>query len=106
MHVTLPMRAADTTERRGTTYFSGKVRSSKARCERRRDVTLYFKVEGPLQAIGTDVTDAEGRWSIKVLAFVPGRYHARAAKRRIGQGASAKLCRGARSEPYDRKDPF
>jgi ssDNA-binding replication factor A large subunit len=75
--------------------LSGRVRSSKAACERQRKVKVIRRDQGETTVFGRDLTDGQGRWRVVPAGPVPnGTYHAVAVRKRIDAGRCAK----ARSE--------
>jgi hypothetical protein len=78
------------------TALLGRVRSSKAACERVRKVKVIRRDQGETTVFGRDLTDARGRWRVDPPGTtVPnGTYHAIAVRKRIDAGRCAK----ARSE--------
>ena len=75
----------------GADKFKGKVKSKKAKCERRRKVTVKRVQPGPDQVIGVDRSDGSGRWKVVVAGSAPsGQYFAVAKKRTLKSGAVCK----------------
>jgi hypothetical protein len=60
----------------------GKVTSKQPKCMRKRKVTLT-NVTGPSKIIGTDKTDAHGRFNV-VAPLTAGDYRASVAAKRVG----------------------
>jgi hypothetical protein len=63
----------------GQQFLKGKVKSAKAKCERNRNVVLYWDEPGPpptFVAVADDATNANGRWRIDApgTEIPPGRY--------------------------------
>jgi len=81
--------------------FYGRVHSSKPGCARNRTVELRVVNlfgGGPPISLGTDLTDENGRWEIRMLSDgVGGDYIARAK----GKALPKSFCRSARSGPVD-----
>ena len=71
--------------------LSGRVRSGKAACVRRRKVKVIRRDQGETTVYGRDLSDAAGRWRVDPAGPVPnGTYRAVATAKRIGAGRCAK----------------
>lgn len=72
--------------------FSGRVSSPKPPCEKRK-VTVYRVggTRGAMTAVGSDRTDAKGRWAVDPGGSVrPGKYLAATAGKRLVKSAAHK----------------
>lgn len=80
--------------------FEGDVSSEKARCEKKRTVTVHQRTATGSTAVGTAVTDAAGAWRITPSGTVaPGDYYAQVAKRVIRKNTKHRhVCRAAVSK--------
>ena len=61
--------------------FSGTVISAKPLCEQNRRVAIQRSEDGPDPLVGTDFTDADGRWEVQVHDTPAGTYYARATRK-------------------------
>lgn len=62
-----------------TPAFHGSLKSSKANCTTSRTVKLFRKKPGPDKLLGTDASNANGKWSIPIgKRLTPGSYYAKA----------------------------
>lgn len=77
--------------------FDGAVTSTKARCEKRRTVTLNLRAaDGTTQVVGTDLTDATGAWAIVPASATPGSYFAEVSKRVLRKSKKHRhVCKAA-----------
>ena len=83
----------------GREFVKGKVRSAKAKCERRRKVVLYWNnPDGPggYEPVAQDRTNSNGSWRVNApkLEIPPGGYYAKVLPIRRG----GDVCRRARSD--------
>jgi len=83
----------------GQEFVKGKVRSPKAKCERRRKVVLYWDAPpepGGYEPVATDRTNSGGDWRINapMVEIPPGGYYAKVLPARRG----GDRCKGARSD--------
>jgi hypothetical protein len=80
--------------------FAGAVTSTKARCEKKRTVTLNLRAaDGSTQVVGTDLTDAAGAWAILPATTAPGTYYAEVSKRVLRKSSKHRhVCRAAVSK--------
>jgi len=80
--------------------FEGNVSSEKARCEKRRTVTVYQRTATGSTTVGSDVTDVNGAWQVVPAGTVaPGDYYAQVAKRVIRKNTKHRhICRAAVSK--------
>jgi hypothetical protein len=67
--------------RQANDIFSGTVISGKPLCEQHRRVAVQRSVDGPDPLVGTDFTDADGRWEVQVHDAIAGTYYARATRK-------------------------
>src|SRR5215208_4830626 len=77
-HVTTAFQSG---HRQANDIFSGTVISGKPLCERHRRVAVQRSVDGPDALVGTDFTDADGRWEVQVHDAPAGTYYARATRK-------------------------
>ncbi len=79
--------------------FSGKVRSPRARCVKRRSVRVFRVATGPDTVIGTDTSSDTGAWVVNPGGFAsPGDYYAKAKRKVLKRNARHRhICRGATS---------
>jgi hypothetical protein len=79
-------------------HFVGRVIASNHACMEQRRVTLFRVIEnGPDQALGHDVTGANGRWSVEVSGFAGislSHFYAKVKRRSEGTAGTIYLCRG------------
>ena len=82
----------------GQEFLKGRVFSDKAKCQRNRNVVLYWDdpaAPGGFNAVADDASNRRGRWRINApgLTIPPGGYYAkvRPIERR------GDVCKGARS---------
>jgi hypothetical protein len=61
--------------------FSGKVISQKDRCERRREVKVKLRLDGPDSTVGTDFTNRDGEWEVEAPDNPAGTYYAKAMRK-------------------------
>ena len=62
-----------------TPAFHGSVKSSRSSCTANRTVKLFRKKPGPDKLLGTDTSNAGGKWSIPIgKRLTPGSYYAKA----------------------------
>jgi hypothetical protein len=60
--------------------FDGKVISAKQRCQEKREVLVKLRQGDDTFIVGTDITDADGNWSVSQQNYFPGEYFAVAPK--------------------------
>lgn len=82
-------------------YFRGTVASSKEACETKRMVSLYRIDPGADVLVGSDETNARGKWQIVLDKPNTNDFFARVEQRQIGSGK----CRADRSPDFHH-DPF
>jgi hypothetical protein len=70
--------------------FSGRVTSAKARCERKRQVNVRRRLEGPDLLVGTAITDRDGHWQMQTGQTPPGTYYAKATRKYLKRTSSHK----------------
>lgn len=77
--------------------FEGNVTSKKARCQKKRTVTVLQRTATGDAVVGTDVTDVNGAWQVTPSGTVaPGDYYAKVAKRVIRKNTKHRhICRRA-----------
>jgi hypothetical protein len=82
-------------------HFVGRVTSPNAACGEARKVVLFRVIEnGPDQALGRDVTAANGNWSITPSGFAGislSHFYAKVKRRSEGTAGTIYVCRGDRS---------
>lgn len=62
-----------------TPAFHGSLKSSRGSCTTNRAVKLFRKKPGPDKLLGTDTSNASGKWSIPIgKRLTPGSYYAKA----------------------------
>ena len=62
-----------------TPAFHGSLKSSKGSCTTNRTVKLFRKKSGPDKLLGTDTSNASGKWSIPIgKKLTSGSYYAKA----------------------------
>jgi hypothetical protein len=62
-----------------TPAFHGSLKSSRSACTTSRTVKLFRKKSGPDTLLGTDKSNANGKWSIPLgKKLTPGSYYAKA----------------------------
>jgi hypothetical protein len=83
-----------------TYIFNGDVTSPRAGCVANRRVTVFRKLGGADQPMGSDRSDQSGAWEVsRHTSEVPdGDYYARVKPRDTGPAGHNHICRGARSE--------
>lgn len=78
--------------------FSGRVKSRKRRCERRRKVVLFRRGNGSRRhRLGADRSNRRGRWAIPVDNLRSGAYFAKVRRKRLRGKGGGSVCRPARS---------
>ncbi len=86
-------------------HFVGHVTSSNHACVEQRKVTLYRVIEnGPDQALESDFTNAQGRWSVEVSGFAGismSHFYAKVKRRSEGTAGTTYVCRGDRSRTIE-----
>ena len=75
--------------------FSGRVKSPKHACIVDRKVTVYRKRSGRDPAVGSDRSNAKGRWRVNPARVAAGNYYAKTAAIQLQSGAGR--CSAARS---------
>jgi hypothetical protein len=79
--------------------FSGRVISTKARCQIHRTVAVKMRVDGPDPVIGTDLTNKDAEWELKAPGTTAGTYYARARRKVLRQDANhLHVCKPAISQ--------
>jgi hypothetical protein len=68
--------------------FSGRVSSVKARCERKRQVNVRRRLEGPDLLVGMAITDRDGHWQLQTGPTAPGTYYAKAKRKYLKRTTS------------------
>jgi hypothetical protein len=83
-----------------TDLFHGEVTSPRTGCAAQRRVTVFQKLDGADQAMGSDRSNQSGAWEVsRHTSEVPdGNYYARVKARDIGPAGHNHICGGARSE--------
>jgi len=82
----------------GQEFLNGKVKSKRAKCERNRNVVLFWNAPGPpggFTNVADDASDEDGRWRILPpgTEVPPGQYYVKVTRiERRGD-----ICKGARS---------
>jgi hypothetical protein len=82
---------------RALPLYHGKVKSSDERCERGRRVTLFEKQPGADDKVGSDRTNQQGRWKVKVPTgdLQPNdRFYAKVRRKLRIVSADGYVCRG------------
>jgi hypothetical protein len=80
----------------GPAGAQGTVGSAKAKCKAGRTVKLFMKTSAGRQLIGTDVTDANGRWRVDA-SLTEGDYHAVVTRKTISGPGHRHTCKKDRS---------
>jgi hypothetical protein len=82
-------------------HFVGRVVSPKSACRQGRRVVLLRVIEGgPDQALGHDVTAANGNWSIQPSGFAGislSHFYAKVKRRSEGTAGTIYVCKADRS---------
>lgn len=81
--------------------FDGTVSSSKARCEKKRKVSLRMREsDGSTSVVSTDNTDATGAWEIQPSGTVaPGDYFVKVSKKVLRKSSKHRhVCKKAVSK--------
>lgn len=73
-----------------TPAFHGKLKSSQSACTANRAVKLFRKKAGPDKQLGTDRSNANGKWSIPIK-LKPGSYYAKAPAKGSCKSAKSKV---------------
>jgi hypothetical protein len=85
--------------------FVGHVTSPNHACEEGRKVVLLRVIEnGPDQALGHDVTNDKGNWSIEPSGFAGismSHFYARVKRRSEGTAGTIYVCKGDRSRTIE-----
>jgi hypothetical protein len=91
-HVTMGFQPG---HREANDTFFGTVISAKPLCEQHRRVAVQRSVDGPDALVGTDFTDADGRWEVQVHDAPAGTYYARATRKVLvrSPGQHLHVCR-------------
>lgn len=78
--------------------FGGEIGSPASDCVSGRKVSLYRKRYGDKRKLGTDTTDAAGKWSIKVSS-TNGKYLYKVKRKEIApvEAGEALVCLGVKS---------
>lgn len=71
--------------------YKGRVKSSFDACEPDRTVKVYEKQPGDDMCLGSDTTDAEGRWQ---FGLVGEHYYAKVTRAVLTPGSHRHVCRG------------
>jgi hypothetical protein len=71
--------------------FHGSLKSDDDSCLGGRQLSMYRKLSGKTKKLGSDRSDAQGKWQITVKNLTSGEYFATVAKK--GE------CKGGRSKP-------
>jgi hypothetical protein len=79
--------------------FSGKIASPEGKCVKRRDVKLFRKKDGNTKKVGSDDTDGNGKFKVKLSDGPPksGKYYAEVEKKRFGQSGDKTTCKPTKS---------
>jgi hypothetical protein len=83
------------------TRFIGDVHSQKPRCEKRRELTLIYRLpDGGDDAVASTTTDRTGDWALTLSpSDTPdGEYVVKVARRKIKKAAKKIVCKGATSQ--------
>jgi hypothetical protein len=85
--------------------FAGRVKAPNHACVEQRKVVLFRVIEnGPDQALGRDVTDSQGSWSVEVSGFAGislSHFYARVSRRSEGTAGTIYVCQGDRSRTIE-----
>lgn len=81
-----------------TNFFTGRVKSPQGACRPDRKVKVYLVDAGPDTLIGTQQSEADGKWYLGNDQVGPGDYYAKLIRRDIGQTLHDHLCKRARSD--------
>lgn len=73
-----------------TPAFHGKLKSSQSACTANRAVKLFRKKAGPDKLLGSDRSNANGKWSIPIK-LKPGSYYAKAPAKGSCKSAKSKV---------------
>lgn len=84
--------------------FTGEVKSEKPACVPDRRVKVKRKRDGFDPAVGSDLTNREGRWRVDEGFLKQGRYYVKVLQRDIGPAGHDHICLGGRTEKTFRVD--
>ena len=85
-----------------TYQFVGNVWSPKARCERRRKVTVYYEQPGGTSVVDSDTTNRTGDWEVTVHLLGDTAYYAKVGRKEITRDGNTIVCKADRSPDFDR----
>jgi hypothetical protein len=81
-------------------YMVGDVHSRKPKCERKRDVTVFFDDGSGRETLASATTDRTGDWEIVPGPLSDGDYIAEVASKKITKGNKKIVCKADSSPPY------
>jgi len=85
----------------GPTLFKGKVTSDLPECREGRLVTVFKVRKGPDKTVGSDLTNARGKWKVDVN-HANGRYYAKVKRSQLGgYYGGGDTCAKARSDTIE-----
>jgi hypothetical protein len=82
-------------------FIAGDVHSKKPKCERNREVSVFFTDGGNRELVDTASTDRTGDWEVETDdAFNPGlEWDAVVARKKISRPGKDIICKGDQSPP-------
>jgi hypothetical protein len=78
----------------GKSAFSGKVKSAEPECVASRSVSVFRKKNGKDKKVGTDSSNANGKWKVGAGGAKAGKYYAKAKQ---ATDSAGDICLAAKS---------